>query len=101
MLIFVLACSQHIPSITSITQKLTKRLGESVNLHCNVNYASEILWMKLGGQFNNEPVPLTVGDTTIIPNSRITLEHKYGSSKYSLKVLINCRTNLWSNKLIT
>lgn len=83
---------RRLPTISRITQKTIKDVGDTTEFTCTVMDAMDypILWEKINKEGADEPVILSSGSILIIKNSRFSVQQKYGeSSCLTLKVLIN------------
>lgn len=69
---------QRTPTISHITQKPIKDIGDTVELICSVVYGMEfpVLWDKYDKKKTTEPVLLSTGRTLFIKDSRFSLSQE-------------------------
>lgn len=82
--------AQRSPAISYISQEQIKDIGETVELHCSIQYAQDypVLWIKVNKDNINEQVALSTGTALIIRDSRFAIRHDTASATYVLQVSI-------------
>ncbi|XP_077273464.1 septate junction protein lachesin isoform X2 [Temnothorax americanus] len=104
--------AQRTPTISYISQEQIKDIGETVELHCSVQYAQEypVLWIKVNRENVHEQVALSTGTALIIRDSRFALRYDTASTTYQLQVkdiqetdagYYQCRIQISVNNLIS
>lgn len=85
----ILVYSYKLPTISYITPKIIKNIGDSAELTCTVLNALDylVLWEKINKEGFDDPNVLSVGSKLIIKNSRYSVKKINGTSTYTLKVL--------------
>lgn len=80
--------SQRTPTITHITQKPIKDIGDTAELTCSVLHAADypVVWIKIDRERVTEPVILSTGSTLIIKDSRFSLRQDIDSTSYTVQV---------------
>ncbi|XP_029177585.1 lachesin isoform X2 [Nylanderia fulva] len=103
--------AQRTPTISYISQEQIKDIGETVELHCSLQYAQDypVLWIKVNRDSVNEQVALTTGTALIIRDSRFAIRHDTSSATYVLQIkdiqetdagFYQCRIQISVNNLI-
>ncbi|XP_067213867.1 lachesin isoform X2 [Linepithema humile] len=82
-----IVAGQRTPTISYISQEQIKDIGESVELRCIVQYASDypILWIKID-KSSNDQVTLSYNQGVALRDSRFSLKHEQASSSYILQI---------------
>ncbi|XP_054716099.1 lachesin-like [Uloborus diversus] len=77
---------QQNPSISYITKTQYANLGDTIDLHCSVHYASQypVLWVKVNERGSASVI--SRDSTQIIPDQRYSIRHDDASSTYTLQI---------------
>ncbi|XP_072757797.1 lachesin isoform X2 [Anoplolepis gracilipes] len=103
--------AQRTPTISYISQEQIKDIGETVELHCSIQYAQDypVLWIKVNRDSVHEQVALSTGTALIIRDSRFSIKHDTASTTYVLQIkdiqetdagFYQCRIQISVNNLI-
>jgi len=88
--ILILAYSQKMESISNITRKLVRDIGDEVYLDCSTinNREVDVLWVKVAKNHIDESIELSSRSTLIVNDPRLSLksEFKQNSSRYIIHV---------------
>ncbi|XP_055952989.1 lachesin-like [Argiope bruennichi] len=77
---------QQNPSISYITKEQYANIGDTIDLHCSVHYASQfpVLWVKIDDKGHTSII--SSGSSQIIPDQRYSIRHDEASSTYTLQI---------------
>lgn len=80
--------AQQNPSIVHITPGQVVDLGDTIDLSCSVQYASNypIIWLKLNDNPNNQPLFISRDAALTVIDYRYSIRHDDSSSTYTLQV---------------
>ncbi|GFQ71274.1 lachesin [Trichonephila clavata] len=80
------AFGQQNPSISYITREKYANIGDTIDLHCSVHYASiyPVLWVKIDDKGQRSII--SSGSSQIIPDQRYSIRHDEASSTYTLQI---------------
>ncbi|GFT83279.1 lachesin [Nephila pilipes] len=78
--------AQQNPSISYITKEKYANIGDTIDLHCSVHYASiyPVLWVKIDDKGQHSII--SSGSSQIIPDQRYSIRHDEASSTYTLQI---------------
>ncbi|XP_015913477.1 lachesin isoform X1 [Parasteatoda tepidariorum] len=81
------ALGQQNPSISYITKEQYANVGDTIDLHCSVQWASgyPVLWVKVDNKTGANSI-ISSGSTQIIPDQRYSIRHDEASSTYTLQI---------------
>lgn len=82
----VIITAQQNPAISYITKEQNANIGDTIDLHCAVHYASQypVLWVKVDEDGRNSLI--SSGSSQIIPDQRYSVRHDEASSTYTLQI---------------
>lgn len=79
---------QRSPTISYISQEQIKNIGENVDLTCTVQYVDQypVQWTHMGKSRDSEGVPISVGSSMILKDSRFKTSFDPAKSSYTLSI---------------
>lgn len=80
--------SQRSPTISSISQEKVVNIGDTLELECTVQYASDysVVWLKIDPQHPSDNLFISSGTNVIVPDQRYAVTYDEYSGKYTLKI---------------
>lgn len=83
-----LVSGQQNPSISYISQERIVNIGDTIDLHCSVQYASgyAVIWAKIDRENPNNNLFISRGSSLSIPDNRYSIRHDEASSTYTLQL---------------
>lgn len=87
LLVFYVASQQN-PSIVHITPRKVVDMGDTIDLSCSVQYASNypIIWTKLNDNLNDPPLFISRDAALTVQDNRYSIRHDDSSSTYTLQI---------------
>lgn len=93
-LLFVVITSRHQvaaqqnPSISFISKERVVNIGDTIDLHCSVQYASgyPVIWAKIDRVDPSRNLFISRGSSLSIPDNRYSIRHDEASSTYTLQL---------------
>lgn len=82
------ATGQQNPSISSISQEKVVNIGDTIDLHCSVQYAHgyPVIWAKIDHTNPSNNLFISRGSSLSIPDNRYSIRHDEASSTYTLQL---------------
>jgi len=76
------------PAITYISSEKVVNIGDTVDLQCSVQYASNypVIWIKIDQKNPENNLFISTGSSTSIPDNRYSIRHDPSSSTYTLQL---------------
>lgn len=79
---------QQNPSISFISQEKVVNLGDTIDLHCSVQYGYgyAVIWSKMDYENPSNNLFISKGSSLSIPDNRYSIRHDEASSTYTLQL---------------
>ena len=79
---------QQNPSISFISQERVVNIGDTIDLHCSVQYSHgyPVIWAKIDRENPSNNLFISRGSSLSIPDNRYSIRHDEASSTYTLQL---------------